>query len=40
MRNEEIQKYLEIETLEFPKYAQPLINIVNQYAQGTWPKSS
>jgi hypothetical protein len=35
---EEIRKYLEIETPEFPKYAAPLINLANQYAQGTRPK--
>ncbi|GLI54119.1 hypothetical protein TISLANDTSLP1_18120 [Thermodesulfovibrio yellowstonii] len=32
---EEIRKYLDIETLEFPKYVSPLINLANQYAQGT-----
>ncbi|MBI4722168.1 MAG: MjaI family restriction endonuclease [Candidatus Stahlbacteria bacterium] len=32
---EEIRKYLDIETLEFPKYVAPLINLANQYAQGT-----
>jgi uncharacterized protein YukE len=35
---EEIRKYLDIETPEFPKYAAPLINLANQYAQGTRPK--
>lgn len=35
---EEIQKYLDIETPEFPKYVAPLINLSNQYAQGTRPK--
>lgn len=35
---EEIRKYLDIETLEFPKYVAPLINLANQYAQGTRPK--
>jgi uncharacterized protein YukE len=35
---EEIRKYLEIETPEFPKYVAPLINLANQYAQGTRPK--
>jgi len=36
--NEEIKKYLDIETSEFPKYVAPLINLANQYAQGTRPK--
>lgn len=35
---EEIRRYLDIETLEFPKYVAPLINLANQYAQGTRPK--
>lgn len=35
---EEIRKYLDIDTLEFPKYVAPLINLANQYAQGTRPK--
>jgi len=35
---EEIRKYLDIDTPEFPKYASPLINLANQYAQGTRPK--
>lgn len=34
----EIRKYLDIETPEFPKYMAPLINLANQYAQGTRPK--
>jgi uncharacterized protein YukE len=34
----EIRKYLDIETPEFPKYVAPLINLANQYAQGTRPK--
>ncbi len=34
----EIRRYLEIETPEFPKYVAPLINLANQYAQGTRPK--
>ncbi|MCD6385033.1 hypothetical protein J7M23_04570 [Candidatus Sumerlaeota bacterium] len=34
----EIRKYLDIETPEFPKYVSPLINLANQYAQGTRPK--
>ncbi len=35
---EEIRRYLEIETPEFPKYISPLINLANQYAQGTRPR--
>ncbi len=35
---EEIRKYLDIETPEFPKYTAPLINLANQYAQGTRPR--
>ena len=35
---EEIRKYLDIETSDFPKYVAPLINLANQYAQGTRPK--
>lgn len=35
---EEIRKYLDIETPEFPKYVAPLINLANQFAQGTRPK--
>ncbi|HPP12389.1 MAG TPA: MjaI family restriction endonuclease [bacterium] len=35
---EEIRAYLNIETPEFPKYIGPLINLANQYAQGTRPK--
>ncbi len=34
----EIQRYLDIESPEFPKYAAPLINLANQYAQGTRPR--
>ncbi|MDD5748465.1 MAG: MjaI family restriction endonuclease [Actinomycetota bacterium] len=34
----EIRKYLDIENPEFPKYVAPLINLANQYAQGTRPK--
>ncbi|MGQ9706438.1 MAG: MjaI family restriction endonuclease [bacterium] len=34
----EIRKYLDIETPEFKKYVSPLINLANQYAQGTRPK--
>jgi len=29
---EEIKKYLEVETPEFPKYVAPLLNLANQYA--------
>lgn len=36
--NEEIKKYLNILTPDFPKYVAPLINLANQYAQGTRPK--
>ncbi len=35
---EEIRKYLDIETPEFSKYIAPLINLANQYAQGTRPR--
>jgi hypothetical protein len=35
---DEIRKYLDIETFDFPKYISPLINLANQYAQGTRPK--
>lgn len=35
---QDIRKYLDIETPEFPKYVAPLINLANQYAQGTRPK--
>lgn len=35
---EEIRKCLDIETPDFPKYVAPLINLANQYAQGTRPK--
>jgi len=34
----EIRKYLDIETPEFPKYTSPLMNLANQYAQGTRPR--
>jgi hypothetical protein len=34
----ELRKYLDIETSEFPKYVAPLINLANQYAQGTRPR--
>lgn len=35
---EEIRRYLDVETPEFPKYVAPLINLANQYAQGTRPR--
>jgi len=35
---EEIRKLLDIETPEIPEYVSPLINLANQYAQGTRPK--
>jgi len=38
LKVEEIRKYLDIDTPEFPKYVAPLINLANQYAQGTRPK--
>lgn len=34
----EIRSYLDIETPEFPKYVSPIINLANQYAQGTRPR--
>ncbi len=34
----EIRRYLDIETPDFPKYVAPLLNLANQYAQGTRPK--
>lgn len=36
--NKEIQRYLDSEELDLPKYVAPLINLANQYAQGTRPK--
>ena len=36
--NEEIRRYLDVETPEFPKYATQLLNLANQNAQGTRPK--
>ena len=38
IRADEIRKYLEIEDVDFPKYVAPLINLANQYAQGTRPR--
>jgi hypothetical protein len=36
--SEDILKYLEIDPSEFPKYAAPIINLANRYAQGSWPR--
>ena len=36
--SKEIRRYLDIESPEFMKYVAPLINLANQYAQGTRPK--
>ncbi len=33
----DIAQELEIDTVEFPKYARPLLNLANQYAQATRP---
>lgn len=38
LRNEDVRRLLDIETPEFPKYVAPIINLANQYAQGTRPK--
>lgn len=38
LTNEEIRKYLDIESPDFPKYVRQLINLANQNAQGTRPK--
>jgi len=38
LSNEEIRKYLDIDTLEFPTYTTQLLNLANQNAQGTRPK--
>lgn len=38
IKTKEIRKYLDIETFELPKYVSTLINLANQYAQGTRPK--
>jgi hypothetical protein len=35
---DEVRKLMEIEKADFPKYTAPLINLANQYAQGTRPK--
>jgi len=36
--NHEIRRYLEIDLCKLPLYASPLINLANQYAQGTRPE--
>ena len=38
LSNDEIRKYLDIETHEFPTYTTQLMNLANQNAQGTRPK--
>ena len=38
IKNEEITKLLDAETVSFPKYATQLINLANQNAQGTRPE--
>lgn len=38
LSNEEIRRYLDIETPEFPTYTTQLLNLANQNAQGTRPK--
>jgi uncharacterized protein YukE len=38
LSNEEIRKYLEIDSPEFPKYTTQLLNLANQNAQGTRPR--
>jgi len=38
LKNDDVRKLLDIETPEFPKYVAPIINLANQYAQGTRPK--
>ena len=38
LNNEEIRRYLDIETPEFPTYTTQLLNLANQNAQGTRPK--
>ena len=38
LKNDDVRKLLDIETPEFPKYVSPIINLANQYAQGTRPK--
>lgn len=38
LTNYEIRRYLDIESIEFPKYTTQLLNLANQNAQGTRPK--
>ena len=38
LTNDEIRRYLDIETPEFPIYTTQLLNLANQNAQGTRPK--
>jgi len=38
LSNEDIRRYLDIETPEFPKYTTQIINLANQNAQGTHPR--
>lgn len=38
INNDDIRAYLDIEKLNLDKYVSPLINLANQYAQGTRPK--
>jgi len=38
LTNDDIRRYLDIETPEFPKYTTQLINLANQNAQGTRPR--
>lgn len=38
LSNEEIKRYLDIETPEFPLYTTQLLNLANQNAQGTRPR--
>jgi hypothetical protein len=38
LSNDDIRRYLDIETPEFPKYTTQLINLANQNAQGTRPR--
>lgn len=38
INNDDIRVYLDIEKINLDKYVSPLINLANQYAQGTRPK--
>ncbi|HOB78498.1 MAG TPA: MjaI family restriction endonuclease [Bacteroidales bacterium] len=38
INNDDIRAYLDIEKINLDKYVSPLINLANQYAQGTSPK--